>query len=130
MQEVDGRGHVRTPEVREDVVRKSRTCPDQKSARCCHSSPVYRTYQRRRDELALRVPAASRAGKGEIVMDKLLLTPTEAAAALAIGRSKVYELMRAGTLGSIRIDTCRRIPAAELEALVDRLRANHSGLRR
>ena len=60
-------------------------------------------------------------------MDKLLLTPTEAAAALGIGRSKVYELMRAGTLGSVRIDTCRRIPAAELEALVDRLRANHSG---
>ena len=55
-------------------------------------------------------------------MDKLLLTPTEAATALGIGRSKVYELMRAGTLASVRIDTCRRIPAAELEALVVRLR--------
>ena len=31
-------------------------------------------------------------------MDKLLLTPTEAADALGIGRSKVYELLRAGTL--------------------------------
>lgn len=55
-------------------------------------------------------------------MDKLLLTPTEAAAVLGIGRSKVYELMRAGTLRSVRIDTCRRVPAAELEALVERLR--------
>ncbi len=54
-------------------------------------------------------------------MDKLLLTPTEAAAVLGIGRSKVYAFMRAGTLGSIRIDTCR-VPAAELEALVERLR--------
>jgi excisionase family DNA binding protein len=55
-------------------------------------------------------------------MDKLLLTPTEAATALGIGRSKVYELMRAGTLASVRIDTCHSIPAAELEALVVRLR--------
>ena len=55
-------------------------------------------------------------------MDKLLLTPTEAATVLGIGRSKVYELMRAGILGSVRIDTCRRVPAADLEALVERLR--------
>ncbi len=54
-------------------------------------------------------------------MDKLLLTPTEAATALGIGRSKVYELLRNGTLASVRIDTCRRIPAAELDALVARL---------
>jgi len=55
-------------------------------------------------------------------MDKLLLTPTEAAAALGIGRSKVYELMQTGQLESVRIGACRRIPAAELEALVVRLR--------
>lgn len=55
-------------------------------------------------------------------MDKLLLTPTEAAAALGIGRSKVYELMRAGTLPSVRIDTCRRVPLEDLTALVARLR--------
>jgi excisionase family DNA binding protein len=57
------------------------------------------------------------------VMDKLLLTPTEAATALGIGRSKVYELMRAGTLRSIRIDSCRRVPAEDLTALVERLRS-------
>ena len=55
-------------------------------------------------------------------MDKLLLTPNEAAAALGIGRSKVYELMRAGTLRSIRIDSCRRVAADDLTALVEQLR--------
>ena len=55
-------------------------------------------------------------------MDKLLLTPVEAARALGISRSKVYELMRAGTLRSVHIDTCRRIPAADLNVLVARLR--------
>jgi excisionase family DNA binding protein len=58
----------------------------------------------------------------ENVMEKLLLTATEAATAPGIGRSKVYELMRAGTLGSIRIDSCRRIPLEDLTALIARLR--------
>lgn len=55
-------------------------------------------------------------------MDKLLLTPVEAARTLGIGRSTVYELMRAGTLGSVHIGSCRRIPAEDLAALVSRLR--------
>ena len=54
-------------------------------------------------------------------MDKLLLTPTEAAAALGIGRSKLYELMRTGVVTSVRIGGCRRVPAASLAALVARL---------
>ena len=41
-------------------------------------------------------------------MDKLLLTPTEAAQVLGIGRSKVYELMQTGQLTSVHIGTCRR----------------------
>ncbi len=36
-------------------------------------------------------------------MDKLLLTPTEAATALGIGRSKVYELMQTGQLESAHV---------------------------
>jgi hypothetical protein len=36
-------------------------------------------------------------------MDKLLLTPVEAARVLGIGRSTVYELMRAGQLESVHI---------------------------
>ena len=62
-------------------------------------------------------------------MDKLLISPTEAAEVLGIGRSKVYELMRSGTLRSVRIDSCRRIPVEELSALVARLRTTgtHAG---
>jgi excisionase family DNA binding protein len=53
---------------------------------------------------------------------RLLLTPTEAAAALGIGRSKLYELMRAGVVESVLIGTARRVPADALEAYVRRLR--------
>ena len=60
-------------------------------------------------------------------MDKLLLTPTEAAAALGIGRSKLYELMRTGVVTSVRIGGCRRVPAASLAALVARLQGDNSG---
>ncbi|MEO7981478.1 MAG: helix-turn-helix domain-containing protein [Sporichthyaceae bacterium] len=52
----------------------------------------------------------------------ILLTPTEAAAALGIGRSKLYELMHDGIVESIHIGTCRRIPAQALEDLVATLR--------
>jgi len=55
-------------------------------------------------------------------MDKLLLTPVEAGRVLGIGRSKIYELMRAGTLRSVRLDNCRRIPVDDLVALVEQLR--------
>jgi excisionase family DNA binding protein len=55
-------------------------------------------------------------------MDKLLLTPVEAAHVLGIGRSKLYELLRAGTVPSVRIGRCRRVVALDLAALVDQLR--------
>ncbi|CAN5400521.1 hypothetical protein BH24ACT7_BH24ACT7_05250 [soil metagenome] len=55
-------------------------------------------------------------------MEKLLLTPEEAAEALSIGRSKIYELIGQGRLGSIRIDASRRIPADALIEFVDHLR--------
>lgn len=54
--------------------------------------------------------------------DQLLLTPSEAARALGIGRSKLYELMQAGVVESIHIGSCRRIPADALTALVANLR--------
>jgi len=54
--------------------------------------------------------------------EPLLLTPTEAARALGIGRSKLYELSQAGVLESVHIGTCRRIPADALSDLVNRLR--------
>jgi excisionase family DNA binding protein len=49
-------------------------------------------------------------------MDKLLLTPLEAARTLGIGRSKLYELLASGNLASVHIGSCRRVP---LEALRD-----------
>ena len=55
-------------------------------------------------------------------MDKLLLTPVEAGHVLGIGRFKIYELMQAGTLRSVRLDNCRRIPVDDLVALVEQLR--------
>lgn len=60
-------------------------------------------------------------------MDKLLLTPTEAATALGIGRSTLYELMRCGTVPSVRIGGCRRIPASGLSDLVTRLQRADEG---
>ena len=54
-------------------------------------------------------------------MDKLLLSPAEAAAHLSIGRSKVYELMRLGQLRSVKIGASRRIPQAALADFVETL---------
>ena len=54
-------------------------------------------------------------------MDALLLTPVEAARALGIGRTKVYELIATGRLRSVRLDGCHRIPRDELAAFVARL---------
>ncbi len=55
-------------------------------------------------------------------MDKLLLTAEEAAQVLGIGRTKVYELLAAGRLASVKIGTCRRVPADALRLYVASLR--------
>jgi excisionase family DNA binding protein len=54
--------------------------------------------------------------------EPILLTPAEAARALGIGRSKLYELLQTGALESVHIGACRRIPADALADLVKRLR--------
>lgn len=54
--------------------------------------------------------------------ERLLLKPTEAAAVLGIGRSKLYELLQDGELDSVRIGACRRIPIEALSELVRKLR--------
>ena len=51
-------------------------------------------------------------------MSKLLLTVPEAAAALAISRSKLYELLAAGLVRSVRIDGSWRVPVDALETYV------------
>lgn len=54
--------------------------------------------------------------------ERMLLKPTEAAAVLGIGRSKLYELLQDGVLESVRIGACRRIPIEVLTEFVRRLR--------
>jgi excisionase family DNA binding protein len=54
-------------------------------------------------------------------MTRLLLTVPEAAEALAISRSKLYELFAAGLVRSVRIDGSRRVPIEELETYIVRL---------
>lgn len=51
-------------------------------------------------------------------MDKLLYDPREAARLLSISRTKVYELMAAGLLASVRIGRSRRIPAQALRDFI------------
>ena len=54
-------------------------------------------------------------------MEKLLLTPQEAAESLGVSRSQLYELMRRHEVVSILIGRSRRVPAAPLREYVQRL---------
>lgn len=58
---------------------------------------------------------------------RLLLTPAEAAAALAISRSKLYRLMRAGLVPSVLLGGNRRISVDSLERLVEELAVTRPG---
>ena len=55
-------------------------------------------------------------------MEKLLLTPEQAAEALSIGRSKLYELLANGAIESVRIGSRRRVPAAALDCYIESIR--------
>jgi excisionase family DNA binding protein len=57
-------------------------------------------------------------------MEKLLLTPGEAAEMLSISRSKLYELLASNELESVRIGGSRRIPTAALDDFVAQCRSN------
>jgi excisionase family DNA binding protein len=58
----------------------------------------------------------------EVLMEKLLLTVAEAASALSVCRSRVYELIYAGELESVKIRGSRRVHRQALERFVDGLR--------
>jgi excisionase family DNA binding protein len=53
--------------------------------------------------------------------ERLLLTLEQAAETLSIGRTKLYELLAAGALRSVRIDRSRRIPMSALLEFVEDL---------
>ncbi len=55
-------------------------------------------------------------------MEKLLLTADEAAGLLGLGRTKVYELMGAGLIESVKIGRSRRVTVTGVYEFLDRLR--------
>lgn len=55
---------------------------------------------------------------------KLLLTVTEAAARLGIGRTFMYELISTGAIPSVRVGRLRRIRTTDLEAYAVALKAS------
>lgn len=56
-------------------------------------------------------------------MDKLLYRPKEAATVLGISRDKLYDLIRAGRINSVKDGRARFITADALAAYVVRLEA-------
>lgn len=57
-------------------------------------------------------------------MEKLLLTPQEAAESLGVSWSHLYDLLRTREVTSILIGRSRRIPADALREYVQRLSAD------
>ena len=53
---------------------------------------------------------------------KLLLTVPEVADALGLGTSKVWELIAAGRIQSVKVGRARRVPADALAQFVELLR--------
>jgi excisionase family DNA binding protein len=60
------------------------------------------------------------------VEKRLFFRPVEAAAALGISKSKIYELIAHGEIPSVRIGGILRVPAAALERLIAQAMANAS----
>lgn len=54
-------------------------------------------------------------------MDRVLLTVNEVAEALRIGRSKVFDLIIAGEIESVKIGKLRRIPVTAVHEYAARL---------
>jgi excisionase family DNA binding protein len=50
----------------------------------------------------------------------VLLTVKQVADRLGVGRSKVYELLDSGQLGSLKIGTARRVPLGAVAEFIDR----------
>ena len=61
-------------------------------------------------------------------IERLLLTPEDAADLLSIGRSKLYELIGDGQLSSVRIGASRRVPMSALVEFVENLQDTRNQL--
>jgi excisionase family DNA binding protein len=95
------------PRTEEASVSDRRTPPDD-------VQPAIRLRGRQGHQLATEEGAAQR----------LLLTVSEAAHLLGIGRSLLYELLAGGQVESIHVGRLRRIPADALATYIDRQRPN------
>ena len=69
-------------------------------------------------------PDDNRSAPHEVVGQRLLLTVSEAAQQLGIGRSLLYVLLADGQVESIHVGRLRRIPTDALATYVDRQRCN------
>ena len=58
---------------------------------------------------------------------RLLFTVEEAARVLGIGRTRMFELIQAGSVETVLIGRLRRIPFDALDAFVTGLRESHLG---
>jgi excisionase family DNA binding protein len=58
-------------------------------------------------------------GQRDAPVQKLLLTVPEAGRALAISRSKMYDLLNSGHLPSVHIGRSRRVRVSDIENFVD-----------
>lgn len=67
------------------------------------------------DENAIAMARSDRS----VPLERMLLSPEEAADVLGVGRAKVYDLMSEGRLASIKLGRCRRIPMASIRRLVE-----------
>ena len=59
--------------------------------------------------------------------EKKLLTISETADRLSLGKSKTYELIQEGRLNAVRIGRAVRIEVGELDRFVERLQADQGG---
>ena len=60
----------------------------------------------------------SNGGEDEMDEQKLLITVSEAAARLGLGRSFVYQLVMKGDIPSIKLGRARRVPVSGLERFI------------
>ena len=88
-------------------------------ARCCSTA---RVTNRSRASLAPRADSVANwsiSTSGDDRMEKLLLTVREAADVLSVSRSRVYELIYAEQLDSVKIGRSRRVSLASVRRLAD-----------
>ena len=62
-------------------------------------------------------------------METLLLKIPDVMARLAVGQTKVYELMSSGELRSVKVGRSRRVPSDDLERFMAELDDNRPNLR-